>query len=270
MSAKAKPEAPAAVGTSWTPRHTELNDIRAKVQHDKTAGFTPSPPAPQAAAPPPLPAASRPVVGLERNVRKIVANNLIQPNPSFPTSAASQQKEQPKSSYEPPAPVGTAYTPVSIPKAGKLGNRLAAFQAGSTGSDNNTTQALVGSGSAGDSKKLTWSERQAQTKKMQAEEDAASSAAIGAGFPSPPRAPSPPSAPTVPQAPPPPPISFDSRPSTSTLSIDSDGEPARGAAFGAAEAVKSADADKEAEDGAVSRQAEKMNQLRLTGDEAHE
>ena len=199
-----------------------------------------------------------------------MTNFLKQPNPSFPVSVASQQKEQPKASYEPPAPIGTAYTPVALPRAGKLGSRLAAFQNGGPSGD--AAPAFgVGDGN-GSGKKLTWSERQAQTKKIQDEEEAASAGAIGGADTSVPKAPSPPTAPAASEGSPPPPVPIGSRPSTSRVppALPVGVAVGGGAAFGAAQAVRAADADKAANDEEVDRQAEKMDQLKLAGDEAHE
>ena len=62
MSSTAKVEAPAAVGTSWTPKHNELKDIRAKVEQDRSAERAAPVPATTPTAPPPVPNASRPTV----------------------------------------------------------------------------------------------------------------------------------------------------------------------------------------------------------------
>lgn len=66
------------------------------------------------------------------------------------------------------APVGTAYTPVALPPPKKLKNPFAAFE-----QQGQTSPTQLQSGSGG-SKKLTWSERQAQAKKQAAEEEARS------------------------------------------------------------------------------------------------
>lgn len=76
-------------------------------------------------------------------------------------------------------PVGSAYTPVSLPAPRKLRNPFAAFEQ----QQQNTAPPLKSSVSAGGPKKLTWSERQALAKKQAEEEEAKSR---GASFVSPP------------------------------------------------------------------------------------
>ncbi len=96
--------------------------------------------------------------------------------------------------------VGTAYTPVSLPKPGKLGNRwgagstpreeesnetpqsggvksLGSRWGGSVGSQGGGVKpgiAIMDIPTGGGGKKLTWSERQAEAKKQREEEDLAS------------------------------------------------------------------------------------------------
>lgn len=76
MTAKAKPEAAPVVGTAWTPRHNELQDIRAKAQQDKqpaAQATISSAPAPEPAKPaerPSIPPAPRSSVC----VRAVVAH----------------------------------------------------------------------------------------------------------------------------------------------------------------------------------------------------
>lgn len=73
------------------------------------------------------------------------------------------------------APVGTAYTPVSLPAPKKLKNPFAAFEQEQASPPQSR---FGGTSQAGGAKKLTWSERQALAKK-QAEEDEAKSRSSG-------------------------------------------------------------------------------------------
>lgn len=68
-------------------------------------------------------------------------------------------------------PVGSAYTPVSLPAPKKLKNPFAAFEQQQQAT---AAPALRSSVSVGGPKKLTWSERQALAKKQAEEEEARS------------------------------------------------------------------------------------------------
>jgi len=87
--------------------------------------------------------------------------------------------DTPSSKDEEEKPVGSAYTPVSLPAPRKLKNPFSAFEQ----QQQNTAPPLKSSVSAGGPKKLTWSERQALAKKQAEEEEARSR---GASFVSPP------------------------------------------------------------------------------------
>jgi hypothetical protein len=78
--------------------------------------------------------------------------------------AASKKDEEEK-------PVGSAYTPVSLPAPKRLRNPFAAFEQQQPTA---AAPALRSSVSVGGAKKLTWSERQALAKKQAEEEEARS------------------------------------------------------------------------------------------------
>ncbi|KAI7959476.1 hypothetical protein MJO28_003267 [Puccinia striiformis f. sp. tritici] len=162
MTSKQKPTPPAPVGTSYTPRKNELAEIRAA----RTA--------PSAA---PMPARAP----VNRNVNEddfepTIKATFTPPQPAIPARPPpAQAPAPPKSTQENenegrPGYVGTAYTPVSLGKPGKLGNRLSAF---STPQEVNPAISAASSG-----KKMTWAERQALAKNVAAEEEARSRAAI--------------------------------------------------------------------------------------------
>ncbi|POW00939.1 hypothetical protein PSTT_12809 [Puccinia striiformis] len=116
MTSKQKPTPPAPVGTSYTPRKNELAEIRAA----RTA--------PSAA---PMPARAP----VNRNVNEddfepTIKATFTPPQPAIPARPPpAQAPAPPKSTQENenegrPGYVGTAYTPVSLGKPGKLGNRF--------------------------------------------------------------------------------------------------------------------------------------------------
>ncbi|KAI9621345.1 hypothetical protein H4Q26_015844 [Puccinia striiformis f. sp. tritici PST-130] len=97
------------------------------------------------------------------------------PQPAIPARPPpAQAPAPPKSTQENenegrPGYVGTAYTPVSLGKPGKLGNRLSAFS---------TPQEVNQPFRPRSGKKMTWAERQALAKNVAAEEEARSRAAL--------------------------------------------------------------------------------------------
>lgn len=164
---------------------------------------------------------------------------------------------------------GTAYTPVTVGKVGKLSDRMAAFQQAPALSSAPGFSAA--SGGAG--KKLTWSERQAAAKKQQEEEDAASAAAGAKSFTAAPAAgaPAPPS-PAPPRAPSPPPfINVTARPSTvpsAPAAPPAPPAPPAGALAGAAEADAAAAREVSKAEAEEAAHASKMEKLSLAADEA--
>ncbi|KPV75271.1 uncharacterized protein RHOBADRAFT_53268 [Rhodotorula graminis WP1] len=187
---------PTPVGTAHTPRSNELAELRA-------AG------AAKAAAPPP--AAPRALPGLTAGSAGLrVAEPATKPAPaadddddfapqvkkpsSFaapppsaapsapaPSSTSNQASAASSSSSERPTAVGTSYTPVSLPKPGKLGNRWQAAVASGAqaNADETPANATSGAGAAAGAKKpLTWSERQEQARLERERDDAASASAL--------------------------------------------------------------------------------------------
>lgn len=137
----------------------------------------PSPPPAPPAAPPAIPAASRPTPP-----QRIAS--AFTPAPTEPAKPVADDRI---------APVGTAYEPVKLATPGKLANRwnpaaqdTAAEDTPTGGSIKDRMSAFSGGGGGAPSpaasqpsgKKLTWSERQAETKRQQEEEESRSSAAI--------------------------------------------------------------------------------------------
>ncbi|KAI9623168.1 hypothetical protein KEM48_009598 [Puccinia striiformis f. sp. tritici PST-130] len=153
MTSKQKPTPPAPVGTSYTPRKNELAEIRAA----RTA--------PSAA---PMPARAP----VNRNVNEddfepTIKATFTPPQPAIPARPLRLKPQHRlralRKTKMKDAP-GTAYTPVSLGKPGKLGNRLSAF---STPQEVNPAISAASSG-----KKMTWAERQALAKNVAAEEEA--------------------------------------------------------------------------------------------------
>ncbi|WAQ82301.1 hypothetical protein PtA15_2A618 [Puccinia triticina] len=168
MTSKQKPTPPPPVGTSYTPMKNELAEIRAA----RTA--------PSAA---PVPA--RAPVGRSMNdddFEPTIKATSTPPPPVLPTrppttqASAQTQGTQNNDNEGRPGYVGTAYTPVSLGKPGKLGSRLSAF---STPQEVNPAVSAASGG-----KKMTWAERQALARKVAAEEEAQSRAAIERSNPS--------------------------------------------------------------------------------------
>jgi len=168
MTSKQKPTPPAPVGTSYTPLKNELADIRAA-----------------RAAPFAAPVAARAPVGRSMNdsdFEPTIKATSTPPQPVIPARPpATQAPAPPKSTPDNdndgrPGYVGTAYTPVSLGKPGKLGSRLSAF---STPQEVNPAVSAASGG-----KKITWAERQALAKSVAAEEEARSRAAIERSNPS--------------------------------------------------------------------------------------
>jgi len=156
MTSKQKPTPPAPVGTSYTPLKNELADIRAA-----------------RAAPFAAPVPARAPVGRSMNdsdFEPTIKATSTPPQPVIParppvTQAPAPPKSTPENDNDGrPGYVGTAYTPVSLGKPGKLGSRLSAF---STPQEVNPAVSAASGG-----KKMTWAERQALAKSVAAEEEA--------------------------------------------------------------------------------------------------
>ena len=187
MIQQSRPVAPPTpVGTNYQSKQNELAEIRKTQESLVGAGApagkaveaptTATPPAGFRASPVPAPVPQAPVqpAGLVEAV---------------PTPAPAQ------SSFERPAPVGTSYTPVSLPKPGKLNNRwgqnATPQESTSAPAAPAATRPSVGAtfGSfaanatpapappAGANKPLTWTQRQELAKKQREEEEQASKAA---------------------------------------------------------------------------------------------
>lgn len=160
---------PAPVGTTYTPARDELKQLReGKLTNPSAPPQVPQPkkevsaPPPAAPAPPPAPAAT-----------------TSAPAPAKP---ADDDKIQ---------PVGTSYTPVSLPRPGKLSmDRMKAF---SQPSEPAASAAGLRRSTPG---KLTWSQRQEMARKQ--EEDSEPGVSLAS---EPPSAPAPPRAPATPPAP---------------------------------------------------------------------
>ncbi|KAJ6624892.1 hypothetical protein B0H10DRAFT_2004715, partial [Mycena sp. CBHHK59/15] len=117
------------------------------------------PPPPAASRPPVLPTVSRPSFAASAPIRSPVTASAV------PTKPADDDRI---------APVGTAYTPVTLAAPKKLKNPFAAFE--------QQAQAAPPAPVPSAGKKLTWSERQAQAKKLAEQEEAQSR---GAAFQAP-------------------------------------------------------------------------------------
>ncbi|KAG9084727.1 hypothetical protein FS749_005003, partial [Ceratobasidium sp. UAMH 11750] len=169
MRKGAKPDVIGKVGTAYTPAREELANIRATPQPSVPSAPRPVPTAPSVApswdapaAPPVPPASSRPTGP-----------------PSIPSTA--RPVPSPAAAAPPPnpaeedriMPVGTAYTPVSLPKPKKLVNPFEARQA-----EQQAAAPPPGPRSGGG---LTWSQRQALRKQQEEEENARSKAALAIG-----------------------------------------------------------------------------------------
>ncbi|KAK4693655.1 hypothetical protein P7C70_g8884, partial [Phenoliferia sp. Uapishka_3] len=162
---------PTPVGTSYASKQNELAEIR-KTQESligsrvATAPSTAGIEAPKTMTPPPT--FNRPPPPAAAPQPPVVASA------SFGSSSVpAKSVNPPASSYERPEPVGTSYTPVSLPKPGKLANRWGQPQPTEPESaPSPASRAPISTG-----KQMTWSERQAAAKKQREEEDAASASA---------------------------------------------------------------------------------------------
>ncbi|SCZ93919.1 BZ3500_MvSof-1268-A1-R1_Chr6-3g08986 [Microbotryum saponariae] len=216
---------PTPVGTIYQSKANELAEIRAKQAAAASApkpSFPRDEPSSDAFAP-------RVVAPVVRAPAFATAPAPPAPAPPKPTPApVAQAPERAPGgvTYERPEAVGTAYTPVSLPKPGKLANRWGANAASSSPSPSPASYGAspLNPGAGAAQKPLTWSERQALAKKQREEEDEASAAAgqrslgaVGGATPSSgfrqggfgaasvPAAPAAPAAPSAPPAPPAPP-----------------------------------------------------------------
>ncbi|MBW0517638.1 hypothetical protein O181_057353 [Austropuccinia psidii MF-1] len=162
MTSKQKPTPPAPVGTSYTPMRNELAEIRATRTAPSVAPVL-------ARAPLSNPA-------YEDEFEPTIKASSTPPPPVVPIRHAAIKPNN-ESTFDNsqndgrPGYVGTTYTPVSLGKPGKLGNRLSAFSA--PREEVKPVTSAVGGG-----KKMTWAERQAQAKNQMAQEEARSRAAI--------------------------------------------------------------------------------------------
>lgn len=200
LTAKApRPEAPTKVGTAYESKRDELASIRAAQDRP-----IPTPPAPTTPSPPaaPFKAPSAPFNSLNRSSGPSTGafSSLTRPSAvtaptqfantiTSPIEDSSDQAPEPKAlssrvsspappkaseSRERPEAVGTAYEPVSLGKPGKLGNRW--NFAGNQQDNKPSVPSPMSTGrNVSSGGKLTWSERQAQAKKLQEEEDARAS-----------------------------------------------------------------------------------------------
>lgn len=206
LTAKAKKEEPIEpVGTSYEPKRNELASIRAAQNR-----AIPTPPAPTTPAAPPAPFSSltrpaavtapaqsstnviSPIDSSESHISppKAFSSRTATPVPSNLVAPSAPSITKASEARERPEAVGTSYTPVSLGKPGKLGNRWnpgAAAQETPSSTPSFGANRNVSSGSGG---KMTWSERQAAAKK-QAEAEDAKSRNLGQTAP-PPSAPPPP------------------------------------------------------------------------------
>lgn len=189
-----KPSAPPTpVGTSYASKRDELAEIR-KQHEPETRGIPAqkivTPPVVRTPAPTAVPSAP------------VVASSA--PPATAPPAPAREKEERPAAVVRPLSlslPLcdklklkmlcviqGTAYTPISLPKPGKLANRWGQPQparspspernppaASSTPSWSRPTPTTTPAAGA-EKKPLTWSERQAAAKKQRDEEDAAAGA----------------------------------------------------------------------------------------------
>ncbi|KAF8634657.1 hypothetical protein AX15_000796 [Amanita polypyramis BW_CC] len=121
-----------------------------------------SPTQPAASRSPVLPTNARPAFGaLPRHQPPPIIRTVSAPKPAAVDTTTKKDEDK---------PVGSAYTPVSLPAPKKLRNPFAGFEK----QQQVSAPPLRSSASAGGPKKLTWSERQAAAKK-QAEGDEARS-----------------------------------------------------------------------------------------------
>lgn len=198
MQAKAPKDKIEPVGTNYTPAREEIAQLRAgKLGAQESA----PPPAPRPSAPTPASAAR-------------VPQPQGAPSAPAPPPAAPPAPEPAQKAPEPPAgppkpadddkirPVGTAYTPVSLGKPGKLSTDRTAMFSQPPASASAPPPAPGRRGPSGG--KLTWSQRQEAAKKeQQAEAERESAVASSEARAS--AAEEPPAPPAAPEAPPAPP-----------------------------------------------------------------
>ncbi|CCV00547.1 unnamed protein product [Malassezia sympodialis ATCC 42132] len=150
MQAKAPKDTITPVGTSYTPAREELQRLReGKLQNPPAPPAAPRPSAPQPSGPPP-PSVPQP---------RTAAAAPPPPPPAASTPPAQGSDVPPKPADEDKIqPVGTAYTPVSLPRPGKLSlDRTKMFSKPSeTDSVPPVRRSTPG--------RLTWSQRQAMAK----------------------------------------------------------------------------------------------------------
>jgi len=201
-----KPVAPPTpVGTAYAPRANELADLRAAGAAKAAA----PPPAPRALpgltagsaglrvaepttkpAPPPASNDDDDDFAPQVNKAPSFAAARAPPPPSAPapSSTSTSASTASQAASERPAAVGTSYTPVSLPKPGKLGNR---WQAAVSGANSDAAESPAASPSpaksssagAGAAKPLTWSQRQEQARLEREKDDAASASAFSSPSP---------------------------------------------------------------------------------------
>ncbi|KAH9807435.1 hypothetical protein DFH28DRAFT_863794, partial [Melampsora americana] len=143
MTSKQRPTPPAPVGTSYTPMKNKLAEIRAARTAPSTAsalsrapvsramdddGFEPTVKATTISSSPPPP---------------ILSSRLTPKAPTAPTPANNDSNDGR------PGYVGTTYTPVSLGKPGKLGDRMSAFTQPQATANSTSSHSSPG-------KKLTW------------------------------------------------------------------------------------------------------------------
>lgn len=184
-----KPVAPpSAVGTSYESKRNELSEIRAaqSAKKSSTPDFDDAPAPPPAPAAPPKPATAPTTSGM--TVSEPATPPPVQPSgpasvpspPQAPSASSGSAPSAPASETvsDRPGPVGTAYTPVQLPKPGKLANR---WQEVVNQSEPEKKPSLGTRSSTGGG--MTWSQRQEAARKQREEEDAASRAAGEATMP---------------------------------------------------------------------------------------
>ncbi|CDZ97972.1 Drebrins and related actin binding proteins [Phaffia rhodozyma] len=162
--------------SSAAPVAPPTKTVSVSINDDETWGEEP----PAAPAPRSNPSSFAPSVGEGAKISSPAATSFYKPPPakatpavaSAPTSASAKPEQEDKI-----GPVGTAYTPVSLPAPKKLINRWGApAQQASSESSSPTIQRASGANIGGE-KKLTWSERQAIAKAQDAEDEKKSQAA---------------------------------------------------------------------------------------------
>lgn len=163
LGGQRKEEPVEPVGTAYETKHNELANIRAaqnKAPATSSGGSKPfsSLTRPSAVTAPDQTSTNitSPIEGDEPHLSGVKAFSSRTATP-VPTKAAD--------SRERPEAVGTSYTPVSLGRPGKLGNR---WNPGGAAQEETSAAPASRNVSSG---KMTWSERQAETKRKQEEED---------------------------------------------------------------------------------------------------